>query len=569
MTLRRFLPLGVFIIALGQHQELFAQGTTPVVTRGRADLAASHLVIDGANFEADTQVFLGHEGGTYQLLPRVSGSPNVVTVALPAGVAGSYSVVVQTKNKSATLNVAMAVRGPRGEQGEQGEPGPQGAVGPVGEQGLQGDLGPQGLQGLQGTVGPQGTVGQQGERGLQGVQGFQGSQGLQGHTGAQGPRGLTWKGAWDSVPSYATNEAVQHDGTAWIALRDNTNVTPVGGDDWSLLALGVTSSCQVEELVTWNGTAWACTARPFAVTSVVGTAGQIDATASGANVTLALPSTVNVNISGTAANALSLDGMLASAFAHAVHNHSNYVAKDGDTMSGTLTAAELMVPGSGPLAYGPVRMGSNNGVCGVNPTTDTGATEHGVFVESAQGECGGFYADGDVAIIVSAGDPDLLRVYDEDFPTGRPQFAVDGFGNIRVGSWSTGCVRTGSGTVVAGTCASDERLKRDARPMGNVLDRVIQFQPMHYQWRGAEFPTRGIGDGEDIGLIAQDVEKVMPEMVVQDTEGFRAVHYERLPMLLLQSVRELKSENDALKRLLTEQETRLRALEAASVRQPR
>ena len=152
MTLRRFLSLGVFIFALGQHQDLFAQ-SQPVVTRGRADLAASHLVIDGANFEADTQVFLGHEGGTYQLLPRVSVSPNVVTVALPAGVAGSYSVVVQNKNKSAALNVAMAVRGPRGEQGEQGEPGPQGAVGPVGEQGLQGDPGPQGLQGLQGTVG--------------------------------------------------------------------------------------------------------------------------------------------------------------------------------------------------------------------------------------------------------------------------------------------------------------------------------------------------------------------------------------------------------------------------------
>ena len=87
--------------------------------------------------------------------------------------------------------------------------------------------------------------------------------------------------------------------------------------------------------------------------------------------------------------------------------------------------------------------------------------------------------------------------------------------------------------------------------------------------RRAEFPTRGIGDSEDIGLIAQEVEKVMPEMVVQEADGFRAVHYERLPMLLLQSVRELKSENDALKRLLTEQEARLRALETASVRQPR
>ena len=126
----------------------------------------------------------------------------------------------------------------------------------------------------------------------------------------------------------------------------------------------------------------------------------------------------------------------------------------------------------------------------------------------------------------------------------------------------------GRGAVLTGTCSSDERLKRNVRPVGNVLDRVIHLQPMHYQWRGSEFPLRGIGDGEDIGLIAQDVEKVMPELVVQDTDGFRAVHYERLPMLLLQSVRELKSENDALKRLLTEQEARLRALEASSVRQP-
>ncbi len=282
-----------------------------------------------------------------------------------------------------------------------------------------------------------------------------------------------------------------------------------------------------------------------------------------------MPSLVNVSISGTAANALSLQGMLASAFAAATHNHNtDYVLKAGDWMTGALTVPEIVIPASGPFAFGPVNIGSRNSMCGVDPLTDGGPDVHGVFVESVQDECGGFYADGDVAIIVSAGDPDLLRVYDEDDARGRPRFAVDGNGNIRVGVGTTGCVRTTGGAVVAGTCSSDARLKRDARPMGNVLDRVINLQPMHYQWRGAEFPTRGIGDGEDIGLIAQEVEKVMPEMVVQDTDGFRAVHYERLPMLLLQSVRELKSENDALKRLLAEQEARLRALEAASVRQP-
>ena len=213
-------------------------------------------------------------------------------------------------------------------------------------------------------------------------------------------------------------------------------------------------------------------------------------------------------------------------------------------------------------------MGSNNGVCGVDPLTNSGADEHGVFVESIQGECGGFYADGDVAIIVSSGNPDLLRVYDEDDALGRARFTVDGRGDIRVGTgydWMRPDDKRDG-------CCRHLRLRRapqTRRATHGQRARSRRQSPADaLSVARAEFPTRGIGDGEDIGLIAQDVEKVMPEMVVQDSEGFRAVHYERLPMLLLQSVRELKSENDTLKRLLTEQEARLRALETASVRQP-
>jgi hypothetical protein len=48
-------------------------------------------------------------------------------------------------------------------------------------------------------------------------------------------------------------------------------------------------------------------------------------------------------------------------------------------------------------------------------------------------------------------------------------------------------------------------------------------------------------------LIAQDVEKVMPELVTQDDRSFKAVKYSQLPLLLLQAVRELKAENDNLR----------------------
>jgi hypothetical protein len=48
-------------------------------------------------------------------------------------------------------------------------------------------------------------------------------------------------------------------------------------------------------------------------------------------------------------------------------------------------------------------------------------------------------------------------------------------------------------------------------------------------------------------LIAQNVEKVFPNMVATDDRGYKAVNYSQLPLLLLQAVRELKAENDALK----------------------
>ena len=62
-------------------------------------------------------------------------------------------------------------------------------------------------------------------------------------------------------------------------------------------------------------------------------------------------------------------------------------------------------------------------------------------------------------------------------------------------------------------------------------------------------------------MIAQDVEQVLPELVVTNDDGFKAVDYSELPLLTIQAVRELKSkftelntENDTLKQRLAELE---------------
>lgn len=70
---------------------------------------------------------------------------------------------------------------------------------------------------------------------------------------------------------------------------------------------------------------------------------------------------------------------------------------------------------------------------------------------------------------------------------------------------------------------------------------------MYFYWRNEEFTARHFGAKQSFGLIAQEVEKVMPELVTEDEQGFKAVNYSKLPLLTLQAVKELKAENEGLK----------------------
>ena len=109
-----------------------------------------------------------------------------------------------------------------------------------------------------------------------------------------------------------------------------------------------------------------------------------------------------------------------------------------------------------------------------------------------------------------------------------------------------GCV-SASGSVIGGTCTSDERLKKDVRTFPPVLNRIARLRPVSYRWRAEEYPEFHFGSSKAFGLVAQDVGKVFPEMVSTGQDGFKRVNYSELPYLMLQAIRELKAENDDLK----------------------
>jgi uncharacterized small protein (DUF1192 family) len=85
--------------------------------------------------------------------------------------------------------------------------------------------------------------------------------------------------------------------------------------------------------------------------------------------------------------------------------------------------------------------------------------------------------------------------------------------------------------------SSDERLKTNKILIKGALDKVNQLGGYEFDW----IPIQGIheNEGHDIGVIAQEVEKIFPEIVTTRDNGYKAVKYEKLTAVLIESVKEL------------------------------
>jgi len=92
--------------------------------------------------------------------------------------------------------------------------------------------------------------------------------------------------------------------------------------------------------------------------------------------------------------------------------------------------------------------------------------------------------------------------------------------------------------------SSDERLKDNKLIILNSLDKVSQLSGYEFDW----IPMEGIheNEGHDIGVIAQEVEKVFPEIVTTRDNGYKAVKYEKLTAVLIEAVKELTNKVQSL-----------------------
>jgi len=102
---------------------------------------------------------------------------------------------------------------------------------------------------------------------------------------------------------------------------------------------------------------------------------------------------------------------------------------------------------------------------------------------------------------------------------------------------------TSTGDVVA-YASSDKRLKDNIQPISNPLEKINQISGNSFVWNEEK---QNIYKGKDYGVIAQEIEEILPELVQTREDGYKAVKYDKIISLLIEGIKELSKEVTELK----------------------
>ncbi len=129
--------------------------------------------------------------------------------------------------------------------------------------------------------------------------------------------------------------------------------------------------------------------------------------------------------------------------------------------------------------------------------------------------------------------------------TGGYAVRFDGYANALYAIW-----QNASGTDQGGvylsygatswTANSDLRLKDINGTIDNALDKIMTLRPVNFSWKSDETKK------EMLGLIAQDVEKVFPQLIDENRDGYMGVRYQELVPVLIAAIQEQQAQIEAL-----------------------
>ncbi len=362
-------------------------------------------------------------------------------------------------------NGTDGITGPQGIQGITGPTGSgiQGITGPTGAQGITGPTGAQGIQGVNGNdgaTGPTGANGNDGATGPTGANGNDGATGPQGPTGANGNDGAT--GPQGPTGANGNDGATGPTGTGTTGATGPTGATGTGtaGTTGPTGPGTICGGATTDYVTKFTNSTTMCNSIMYDNGSAVGIGTTTPSTSHAGG---ALVDKLNVYSNGITT---------ASAMVELVNASADGVAMESDNNSST-------------NAYN-----ANEGVTNYTGTTNMPSGIWGLDIP-ATGTGTGVYGG------TNSSNADATGVYGWSFSANAWAIYSDGW----------------AGGTEDWLNVSDKNLKKNIEPIDDALGKVLKLKGVTYEFDNANHPGLNLAPGRKYGFIAQDAEKIVPEVV--------------------------------------------------------
>ena len=114
-------------------------------------------------------------------------------------------------------------------------------------------------------------------------------------------------------------------------------------------------------------------------------------------------------------------------------------------------------------------------------------------------------------------------------------------GNVGIGTTTPGAYKlyvSGTSYSTGGWQSSDVRFKEGIVPIEGPLQKVMKMEGVSYSWKTREYKDKGFPEGRHYGVVAQEIEKVLPEVVAEGPSGEKTVAYTELIAVLIEAMKE-------------------------------
>ena len=290
--------------------------------------------------------------------------------------------------------------------------------------------------------------------------------------------------------------------------------------------------------------------RTITLPDLTGTVSLITATETLTNKTLTTPVIVEatsgstITLNATTDIVLDADGGDVffkddgTTFGSATNNSGNLIVKSGTTTALTFSGAN--VAGAGTLSATTITastgLETKNGATGAGFVKFFEDSDNGSNAVTLLGPAS--TADIDITLPTQAGTVVVSNTTDGN------DVQLDSLGLNTAASGTAGELRATND--ITAFYSSDVSLKENIIEIPSALDMVDKIRGVFFDWKDDYIESKGGIDGyfmrkRDVGLIAQEVEAVLPEIVGTRKDGIKAIKYDRLTALLLQAIKELQA----------------------------